>query len=115
MTRRSSCGFVVNRAPVRLSFALGSFHQFGIRPRRESLGDIERRALQTQLPPSRVKLWSCREYGVQRRHSNASAANANPSAIPINGLETANQKEMFQPASGVIEFVFTLFSQAFED
>jgi hypothetical protein len=32
---------------------------------------------------------------------------------PSNGLETANQKETFQ--SEVVIFVFTLFSQAFED
>jgi hypothetical protein len=35
------------------------------------------------------------------------------SRMPSNGLETANQKETFQ--SEVVEFVFTLFSQAFED
>jgi hypothetical protein len=38
-----------------------------------------------------------------------------PSRTPSNGLEMANQKETFQPGSGAIEFVFTLFSQAFED
>jgi hypothetical protein len=35
------------------------------------------------------------------------------SRTPINGLETANQKETFQ--SEVFELVFTLFSQAFEN
>ena len=35
--------------------------------------------------------------------------------MPINGLQTANQNETFQPESWVIEFAFTLFSQAFED
>jgi hypothetical protein len=35
------------------------------------------------------------------------------SSTPSNGLDTANQKEMFQ--SEVVGFVFTLFSQAFED
>ena len=35
------------------------------------------------------------------------------SSTPSNGLETANQKETFQ--SEVVEFIFTLFSQAFED
>jgi hypothetical protein len=34
---------------------------------------------------------------------------------PSNGLEMANQKETFQPESWAIEFVFTLFSQAFAD
>jgi hypothetical protein len=36
-----------------------------------------------------------------------------PSRTPSNGLQTANQKETFQ--SEVVEFIFTLFSQAFED
>ncbi len=35
------------------------------------------------------------------------------SRMPNRGLRTANQKEMFQ--SEVVGFVFTLFSQAFED
>jgi hypothetical protein len=34
---------------------------------------------------------------------------------PINGLETANQKETFQPESSAIEFVFMLLSKEFED
>src|SRR5215467_1905523 len=38
-----------------------------------------------------------------------------PSRTPSNGLETANQNETFQPDSLVIELVFTLLSQAFED
>src|SRR5262249_9203572 len=31
---------------------------------------------------------------------------------PSNGLETANQKETFQPVSSVVEVVFMLFFQA---
>jgi len=31
-----------------------------------------------------------------------------------HGLETANQNERSQPESRAVEFVFTLFSQAFE-
>jgi hypothetical protein len=38
-----------------------------------------------------------------------------PTRTPINGLETANQKETRQPDSLAVGFVFTLFSQAFED
>jgi hypothetical protein len=37
------------------------------------------------------------------------------SSTPSNGLETANQKETSQPESFAVLFVFTLFSQAFED
>src|SRR5438105_8132199 len=43
------------------------------------------------------------------------AAARMPTRTPSNGLETANQKETFQPDSWAIEFVFTLFSQVFED
>src|SRR5262249_45697729 len=43
------------------------------------------------------------------------AAAMRPSRTPSNGLETANQNETFQPDSLVIELVFTLLSQAFED
>jgi hypothetical protein len=38
-----------------------------------------------------------------------------PRRTPSNGLETANQKEKRQPDSLAVGFVFTLFSQAFED
>jgi hypothetical protein len=37
------------------------------------------------------------------------------SRTPSKGLETANQKETFQPESLAVGFVFTLFSQAFAD
>jgi hypothetical protein len=43
------------------------------------------------------------------------AAERKASRTPINGLETANQKETRQPESWTIAFVFMLFSQAFED
>ena len=37
------------------------------------------------------------------------------SSTPSNGLDTANQKETSQPESFAVLFVFTLYSQAFED
>ena len=37
------------------------------------------------------------------------------SSTPSNGLDTANQKETSQPESFAVLFVFTLFSQVFED
>jgi hypothetical protein len=52
--------------------------------------------------------WFC---GHGRRIAKARIA----SRTPINGLETANQKEMSQPESWVAGFIFMLFSQAFED
>jgi len=47
-------------------------------------------------------------------HRQKIAKAAKASRTPINGLETANQKETFQLESCAIRFVFTLFSQAFE-
>jgi hypothetical protein len=46
-------------------------------------------------------------------HRKKIARTRKPSRTPSNGLDTANQKETFQ--SEVVEFIFTLFSQAFED
>jgi len=40
------------------------------------------------------------------------AAATNPSATPINGLRTANQKEMFQSDFSGVGFFFMLFFQA---
>ena len=37
------------------------------------------------------------------------------SSTPSNGLDTANQKETFQPEYFAVLFVFTLYSQAFGD
>jgi hypothetical protein len=43
------------------------------------------------------------------------AAATNPIATPINGLSTANQKEMFQSEFSGVGFLFITLSQAFED
>jgi hypothetical protein len=48
-------------------------------------------------------------------HRQKIAAARMPSRTPSNGLKMANQKETSQPESWAIAFVFTLFSQAFED
>src|SRR5439155_17394830 len=46
-------------------------------------------------------------------HRKKIARTRKPSKTPSSGLETANQKETSQ--SEVVELIFTLFSQAFED
>jgi hypothetical protein len=77
---------------------------------------MDRHALQTQFPPSGIELRNGPQFRLPSLHSvSITAAAANPSATPINGLSTANQKEMFQPESVAVEFVFTLYSQAFGD
>jgi hypothetical protein len=48
-------------------------------------------------------------------HRQKIAAARRPSRTPSNGLETANQNETFQGELMAIGFVFTLFSQAFEE
>jgi len=45
-------------------------------------------------------------------HRQKITSAANPNRTPSSGLEMANQKEMFHSA---VRFIFTLFSQAFED
>jgi hypothetical protein len=42
-------------------------------------------------------------------HRQKIAAARRPSRTPSNGLETANQKEISQPESSAIAFVFMLF------
>jgi hypothetical protein len=48
-------------------------------------------------------------------HRQKIAAARMPSRTPSSGLDRANQNETFQPEPFTVLFVFTLFSQAFED
>src|SRR6266550_387756 len=48
-------------------------------------------------------------------HRQKIATAPKQSRTPSSGLETANQKEIFQSGTLTVEFVFTLLSQAFED
>ena len=76
----------------------------------------ERHALQTQFPPSAIELRNGPQLWLPSFHSaSITAAAANPSATPINGLSTANQKEMFQSGFSGVGFLFMALSQAFED
>ena len=76
----------------------------------------DRHALQAQLPPSGIELRDGPQLRLSSFHSaSITAAAANPSATPINGLSTANQKEMFQAEFSGVGFLFMHFSQAFED
>jgi hypothetical protein len=76
----------------------------------------DRHALQTQFPPSRIELWNAPQFWLPSFHSvSITAAAANPSATPINGLITANQNEMFQSEFLGVGFLFMCSSQAFED
>ena len=114
MTRRSSCCLVLvfYMDPARSIFGAGQ-GRFERRARPGWFTNLEQRVLQTQFPSSTVELWSCHEYGLRRSHSDASAANANPSAIPINGLSAANQRETFQPRLSAVRFLFILLLQVF--
>src|SRR6266513_6321429 len=70
---------------------------------------IDRHALQTQFPTSGIELRGCDQLGWRSLHSvSITAAAANPIATPISGLNTANQKEMFQ-SELLVGFVFMLF------
>src|SRR6266516_7314866 len=77
---------------------------------------VDRHALQTQFPPSAIELRNGPQFWLPSFHSaSTTAAAANPSATPINGLSTANQKEMFQSEFSGVGFLFMPLSQAFED
>src|SRR5437773_1948072 len=81
-----------------------------------SLVGRDRHALQTQFPPSGIELRNGPQFRLPSFHSaSITAAAANPSATPINGLRTANQKEMFQSEFSGVGFVFMPLSQAFKD
>src|SRR5437867_753553 len=81
-----------------------------------SLVGRERHALQTQFPPSGIELRNGHQFRLPSLHSvSITAAATNPSATPISGLNTANQKEMFQSEFSGVGFLFMPLSQAFED
>jgi hypothetical protein len=61
----------------------------------------------------RTKMMGVRLMAVCHRQKITSAAN--PNRTPSSGLETANQKGKSQPGVLTVAFIFTLFSQAFED
>ena len=79
----------------------------------------ERDALQTQFPPSRIELWNAPQFQLPSLHSVLIKAGArNPIATiatTINGHSTTNQKEILQSEFLGVGFLFTHFSQAFED
>jgi hypothetical protein len=76
----------------------------------------DQHALQTQFPPSAIELRNGPQLRLPSFHSaSTTAAAANPIATPINGLSTANQKEMFQSELSEVGFLFMQLSQAFED
>jgi hypothetical protein len=89
---------------------MGIMHTNGV------LTGMDRHALQTQFPSSAIELRDGPQFRLPNFHSDSTtAAAANPSATPINGLSTANQKEMFQPEFSGVGFLFITLSQAFED
>ena len=74
---------------------------------------IDRHALQTPFPPPRIELRNCPKLHFPSFHSvSTMAAATNPTATPIKGLSTANQKETFHSGFSGFEFLFMLFSQA---
>src|SRR4029077_10916454 len=72
----------------------------------------DRHDLQTQFPPSGIELRNAPQFQLPSLHSvSITAAATNPIATPINGLSTANQKEMFQSEFSGVGFLFMpLFS-----
>src|SRR5580765_125699 len=79
---------------------------------------IDRHALQTQFPPSRIELRDAPQFRLPSLHSVLIKAGArNPIATiatTINGHSTINQKEIFQSEFLRVACFFMLLSQAFE-
>src|SRR4029077_20529574 len=83
--------------------------RIGVHAHRSFVNGIDRHALQTQFPPSRIELRNGPQFQLPSLHSvSITAAATNPMAKPINGPSTANQKEMFQ-SELLVGFVFMLF------
>ena len=80
---------------------------------------MDRHALQTQFPPSRIELWNAPQFQLPSLHRVLIKAGArNPIATiatTINGHSTTNQKEILQSEFLGVGFLFMHFSQAFED
>jgi hypothetical protein len=80
-----------------------------VRPDRRFVISIDRHALQTQFPPSGIELQNGPQFRLPSLHNvSTKAAAMNPIATQINGLSTANQKEMFQSESSAVSFLLTL-------
>ena len=87
-----------------------------VRAHRSFLNGIDRQALQTQFPPSRIELWNAPQFQLPSLHRVLIKAGArNPIATTINGHSTTNQKEILQSEFLGVGFLFMHFSQAFED
>src|SRR6476619_562715 len=78
--------------------------------------EIDRHALQTQFPPSRIELRNGPKFRLPSLHSVLiTPAARNPIATiatQINGHSTGSQKEAFHSNFSGFGFAFMLFSQA---
>src|SRR5258705_3020486 len=75
----------------------GLCSQIEVRTHRSFVIGIDRHALQTQFPPSRIELRNAPQFQLPSLHSVLIKTGArNPIATTINGHSTTNQKEMFQ-------------------
>src|SRR5215831_9519987 len=80
---------------------------------------IDRHALQTQFPSSRIELWNGPQFGLLSLHNVLiTSAARNPIATiatTINGHSATSQKEAFHSNFPEVGFLFMPLSQAFED
>ncbi len=97
----------------------GLCDRINVHARRKLVIGMDRHALQTQFPPSRIELRNAPQFRLPSFHSALIKAGAsNPIATiatTINGHSTTNQKEIFESEFLGVGFLFMLFSQAFED
>src|SRR6266481_7101526 len=100
--RGAACSLVVARLCGRIE----------VHAHRSFVIGMDRHALQTQFPPSAIELRDGPQFRLPSFHSaSITTAATNPIDTPINGLRTANQKEMFQSEFSGVGFLFMpLFS-----
>ena len=112
---------LVTRKPMCLIVAieLGLCGRSNVNAHRSLVNTSYRHELQTQFPPSGIKLWDSPQFRLPGLHSVLIKAGArNPIATiatTISGHSTTNQKEIFQSEFVGVGFLFMLFSQAFEN
>jgi hypothetical protein len=112
---------MVTHKPICLIVAIepGLCGRINVNAHRNFVNTSYRHDLQTQFPPSRIELWNAHQLRLPSLHSVLIKTGArNPIATiatTINGHSTTNQKEIFQSEFLGVDFLFMLFSQAFEN
>jgi hypothetical protein len=104
-----------NQCASLVSLTPGWCGRIEVHAHRSFVIGMDRHALQTQFPPSRIELWNAPQFRLPSLHSVLiTSAARNPMdtiATTINGHSTTTQKEIFQSEFLGVGFLFMpLFS-----